>query len=194
MIFVSSLMPVLCRWLLCAGLVLVLTQCGPPAPPPPPPRAQLVMYQWYDTGGPGEFAMRIRLSTQMVEFRRGDRPVGWSFVATGREGHATRPGKYRITERVVDKISNRYGWLEDSMGEIVQPSARFDAPVPPGLRYVPAPMPFWMRLTDYGIGLHGGVIPEPGRPASHGCIRLPNELAPRVYAATRIGTPVEIVP
>ena len=53
-------------------------------------------------------------------------------------------------------------------------------------------MPFWMRLTGYGIGMHAGIIPEPGQPASHGCIRLPHNIAPLLFHAVKVGTPVTI--
>lgn len=188
------------RWIKPARLLLsiwlgamALHSCAPPPPPPPPPRAQQVLYEWHDTGGPGQISMHINLTSQIATIYCGGQEVGWCYVATGREGHATRPGNYRITELVVDKISNRWGWHENEFGEIVNPSARFDQPVPPGLRYVPAPMPYWMRLTDYGIGLHGGIIPNPGSPASAGCIRLPKDFAPVLYQKVRIGTPVTIV-
>ena len=58
--------------------------------------------------------------------------------------------------------------------------------------YVPAPMPYWMRLTSYGIGMHGGLIPEPGKPASHGCIRMPKEFVPILFDSVVVGTPVTI--
>lgn len=137
--------------------------------------------------------MRINLSTQIATIHRGGIEVGWCYVATGRDGHGTRPGSYRVTEKVVDKISNRWGWHEDEFGEVINPSARFDHKLPPGARFVPAPMPYWMRLTDYGIGLHGGIIPNPGSPASAGCIRLPRDFAPVIYDQVRIGTPITIV-
>jgi lipoprotein-anchoring transpeptidase ErfK/SrfK len=56
------------------------------------------------------------------------------------------------------------------------------------IKYDNAPMPFMQRIDDYGIALHAGQLP--GRPASHGCIRLPREFAARLFAATQIGTPV----
>jgi lipoprotein-anchoring transpeptidase ErfK/SrfK len=64
--------------------------------------------------------------------------------------------------------------------------------IPAGCRYVAAPMPHWMRLTSYGIGMHGGIIPQPGEPASHGCIRLPKDFAPVLFDAVKVGTPVKI--
>ena len=134
------------------------------------------------------------LEAQQAVFTRGGREIGWAFVATGKEGNGTKPGTYRITEKIVDKYSNRYGWIEDEWGNKVQPDARYSDPVPPGMVFVPAPMPYWMRLTWYGIGMHAGPIPEPGRPASHGCIRLPHALAPVLYEAVKVGTPVTITP
>ncbi len=60
----------------------------------------------------------------------------------------------------------------------------------PGEVYMPAPMPYWMRLTNYGIGMHVGNIPQPGEPASHGCIRMPEEFVPTLFNKVEVGTPV----
>jgi hypothetical protein len=158
----------------------------------PPLRAQKIMRSWHDDGGPGEVAIRICLPDQVAEFERGGRPIGWSYVATGKEGFGTKPGKYRITEKIVDKYSNRYGWIEDEFGNVIEPDAKASDRVPEGMVYVPAPMPYWMRLTSSGIGMHGGLIPEPGKPASHGCIRLPKRFAPILFDAVDIGTKVTI--
>ena len=46
-------------------------------------------------------------------------------------------------------------------------------------------MPYMLRLTWQGVALHGGHLP--GYPASHGCIRLPHEFAPRVFETVRLG-------
>jgi hypothetical protein len=48
------------------------------------------------------------------------------------------------------------------------------------------------RITWSGIALHGGVLP--GRPASHGCIRLPFAFAERLFGATAIGMRVIVAP
>jgi lipoprotein-anchoring transpeptidase ErfK/SrfK len=157
-------------------------------------RAEPVLYEWHDDFGPGDVAIRLDLSEQRAYFRRGERPIGWAVVATGREGYRTPTGTFRITEKVVDKYSNAYGWIEDEFGNVIDSDARPRDPVPPGGVYRPAPMPYWMRLTDWGIGLHAGHIPDPGRPASHGCIRLPEPLAPRLFDVIEIGTRVNIVP
>lgn len=181
----------------CALLVLgifpwSLVSCGISASTQQPLRADRVLYSWYDDGGPGKVCIHISLPDQIAEFERGGRPIGWCYVATGREGYGTKPGYYRITEKIVDKYSNRYGWIEDEFGNVVEPDARYTDRVPEGMVYVPAPMPYWMRLTSYGIGMHGGLIPEPGKPASHGCIRLPKQFVPVLYDSVEVGTPVTI--
>jgi len=177
------LLPCLLPWMVVA--------CAP-AGPPRSTQTRQVLHRWYDDGGPGKVAIRISLPDQIAEFERGGRPIGWCYVATGREGYGTKAGPYRITEKIVDKYSNRYGWIEDEFGNVVEPDAKHTDKVPEGMIYVPAPMPYWMRLTSYGIGMHGGYIPEPGKPASHGCIRLPKEFVPLLFDSVEVGTPVTI--
>jgi lipoprotein-anchoring transpeptidase ErfK/SrfK len=53
-------------------------------------------------------------------------------------------------------------------------------------------MPLYMRLKDDGTGMHVGPIPRPGRPASHGCIRMPRTMAEHFFSNVSIGTPVTI--
>jgi hypothetical protein len=181
--------------LVATGVMLMMVSCAVDSrsvTSVPVRKAERVMYRWYDDGGSGSVAIRISLSDQIAEFTRGGRDIGWSYVATGKESHGTKPGSYKITEKIVDKYSNRYGWFEDEWGNVTNPDAKYNDRVPPGERYVPAPMPYWMRLTSYGIGMHGGMIPEPGKPASHGCIRLPKDFVPQLYSAVVVGTPVTI--
>jgi lipoprotein-anchoring transpeptidase ErfK/SrfK len=40
--------------------------------------------------------------------------------------------------------------------------------------------------------MHVGILP--GYPASHGCVRMPEEAARQIYAKVQVGTPVMIVP
>jgi hypothetical protein len=56
--------------------------------------------------------------------------------------------------------------------------------------YSAAPMPYMQRITWSGIALHAGVVP--GHPASHGCIRLKNDFAARLWHLTKRGTRVII--
>jgi lipoprotein-anchoring transpeptidase ErfK/SrfK len=170
---------------------LSLVSCSV-APPPPPAKAGRVMYQWYDHGGTEAVSISIDLSDQIATVRRGDREIGWGYVATGKEGRSTSPGSYKIMEKIVDKHSNRYGWIENEYGEVTDDDASPGDPLQPGERYMPAPMPYWMRLTNYGVGMHVGHIPQPGEPASHGCIRMPKDFVPTLFEKVKVGTPVKI--
>jgi lipoprotein-anchoring transpeptidase ErfK/SrfK len=191
------------KWLIAATGAAAISSCAPTsrhvaqtpvafatAPPSSPERT---LYEWYDDGGPGEVAIRISLSGQMATITRGGREIGWSYVTTGRPGQGTPSGSFTITEKTVDKYSNRWGTIVDAYGNTVNTSARNDAPRAAGERWVAAPMPYWMRLTSSGIGMHAGPIPRPGTPVSAGCIRFPRGVAPRIFDAVRIGTRVTIV-
>src|ERR1700740_3099823 len=41
------------------------------------------------------------------------------------------------------------------------------------------------------LGMHGGFLP--GYPASHGCVRMPHDLAAEFFARVEVGTPVEVI-
>ena len=56
--------------------------------------------------------------------------------------------------------------------------------------YSGAPMPYMHRITQSGVALHAGVLP--GYPASHGCIRLTNDFAIRLWHLTKRGARVII--
>src|SRR6185436_7233221 len=58
--------------------------------------------------------------------------------------------------------------------------------------YSGAPMPFMQRITWSGVAMHEGVLP--GRPASHGCIRLTHAFASELWGMTRMGVRVIVTP
>jgi lipoprotein-anchoring transpeptidase ErfK/SrfK len=153
------------------------------------------LFVWHGSGQSGSIYVTIDLSQQKAYVFRNSQNIGWSYVASGRSGHSTPTGTFRISEKIVDKRSNLYGSIVDSRGNIVRSDATAGVHrVPSGCRFVGAQMPYWMRLTGGGVGMHSGFIPNPGFPASHGCIRLPYEMAARIYSVAPPGTPVTIVP
>lgn len=112
-------------------------------------------------------------------------------VATGKSTHPTPTGSYNIRSKEKDYHSNLYGKITDATGAVVVADADTRVnQVPEGGKFEGATMPYWMRLTDSGVGLHVGYVP--GRPASHGCVRLKNDTAKTLFELTRIGTPVVI--
>lgn len=113
-------------------------------------------------------------------------------VSTGQSKYPTPTGTFRVTEKIRDKRSNLYGKIYNAEGGLVNGDAdtRVDE-VPEGGKYVGASMPYWMRLTGGGIGMHQGKVPR--RAASHGCIRTHSSAVSTVYDKVRVGTTVNIV-
>ena len=86
-------------------------------------------------------------------------------VSSGQKGRETPAGIFSIIQKNAEHYSNLY---DDAY------------------------MPHMQRITWSGIALHGGVLP--GRPASHGCVRMPYEFAAELFDATRVGMRVIIAP
>ncbi len=141
----------------------------------------------------GKPSMVINLTEQRAYFYQGDRLAGVGLVATGKENYGTPPGNFNVMEKIVDKSSNLYGWMYDANGNVINYDAdsRTDVP-PPGGYFDGAKMPYWMRLTSGGVGMHEGPIPVPGQPASHGCIRVSKTVIRDFFAAAEVGMPVAI--
>lgn len=112
-------------------------------------------------------------------------------VATGKASHPTPAGHFSILEKRRVYASNLYGKIVAADGTVLVADANSRRDVPPaGATFQGAKMPCWMRLTNSGVGMHIGYVP--GRPASHGCIRLKADAATQIFDIVRIGTPVVI--
>lgn len=136
----------------------------------------------------------IDVDGQTARFFQDGEQIGWSTVATGVADFPTPTGQFEVIEKVSDKRSNLYGRIYNSSGKVINWDARAGRDrVPDGGRFAGAKMPYFLRLTYDGVGLHAGSIPNPGEPASHGCIRLPKEVAPVLFRHISYGTPVTIV-
>ncbi|HEU5067020.1 MAG TPA: L,D-transpeptidase family protein, partial [Sphingomicrobium sp.] len=88
---------------------------------------------------------------------------GVATVSTGRKGKETPLGFWKVMLKKVKGYSRKY---DD------------------------APMPYMQMYDPKGIAFHAG--PNPGYPASHGCVRLPLKFAEKLYGLTQIGTKVTI--
>jgi lipoprotein-anchoring transpeptidase ErfK/SrfK len=136
--------------------------------------------------------MEISLSENTLRGFQGDKEVVSTLVSTGREGYETKPGNYSVIAKDPEHHSNLYGSFCKANGAIVNNMAESDQSIPSGLHYQAAPMPWYLRLTDAGLGLHAGFVT--GYPVSHGCIRLPPTFAQDLFPLVPVGTPVKIVP
>lgn len=121
-------------------------------------------YFWHpELASSGPMVIVISLDEQRIYVYRNGLAVGASRISSGRAGYETPTGVYTILQKAREHRSNLY---DD------------------------APMPYMQRLTWDGVALHAGVLP--GRPASHGCVRLPLPFAERLFAASERGTVVVV--
>ncbi len=138
-------------------------------------------------------SVKIDLSSQRGFLMVGNEIAMDYRVSTGSAQHKTPTGNFRITEKIKDKRSNLYGTIYNASGSVAKSGADSRKhKVPPGGKFVGAPMLYWMRLTGDGIGMHKGNVNR--RYASHGCIRTHYSVVSTVFSKTRVGTPVTIVP
>ncbi len=180
--------------LLSLALVALLVGCrsAPPPPPPPPSRPAKGLWEWRADGKPIT-GLRVSVDEQLLRIYSGTEEVGVSYIASGLRSFPTPIGEFRVLEKVADKVSNLYGKSYDAQGKLVNSDFKQGRDLlPPGGRFEPAKMTYFLRLSNDGLGLHVGPIPSPGRRASHGCIRMPQSFAAKLFRATALGTPVSI--
>lgn len=111
----------------------------------------------------GPLQIIISIVDQRVSLFDNGTLIARSSVSTGMEGHPTPLGVFSVI--------SKQRWHRSNI-------------------YSAAPMPYMQRITWSGIALHAGVVP--GHPASHGCIRLKNDFAVRLWHLTKRGTRVII--
>jgi lipoprotein-anchoring transpeptidase ErfK/SrfK len=131
----------------------------------------------------------INLSEQRAYLIEGGKISLISPIASGRPGWPTPTGHFSVIAKDVDHRSQSFGSILDGSGRIATSNATPSTYVPPGFRYRPAPMPYYMEFSQ-AIGMHAGFLP--GYPASHGCVRMPRDLAARFFERVRMRTPVTV--
>lgn len=137
--------------------------------------------------------LMVSLSTQRAILYAGSDVAMDYPIASGKRTFPTPPGDYKIMEKVRrEKRSNLYGKIYDAEGKVFKTDAEFGKDeIPEGGNFKGASMPYWLRLSWDGIGMHQGQVPR--RPASHGCVRMPSSVASTIFSKTGVGTPVSIV-
>src|SRR4029077_17758228 len=111
----------------------------------------------------GPLQIIISIADQQISLYDNGALIARSSVSTGVQGHPTPLGIFSVISKERWHRSNIYSG---------------------------APMPYMQRIPWSGIALHAGVLP--GRPASHGCIRLTNDFAIRLWHLAKRGTRVII--
>jgi lipoprotein-anchoring transpeptidase ErfK/SrfK len=135
------------------------------------------------------FRVEIDLQQQRAYLIRGRQVVMESPISSGRYGHLTETGSFKVIEKELNHHSSIYGKIVDAYGRTVVADADVDMKVPRGGRFIPAPMRYFMRFHG-ADGMHSGYLP--GYPASHGCVRMPEQLAVAFFNAVEVGTPVRV--
>lgn len=112
----------------------------------------------------GPLVITVSIEKQRVKVYDSNGLFAEAAVSTGTRSHPTPSGVFSIIQKNKHHVSNLYN----------------------------ASMPYMQRITWSGVAMHTG--PLPGYAASHGCIRLPNEFAARLWTWTKMGTRVIVAP
>jgi lipoprotein-anchoring transpeptidase ErfK/SrfK len=133
----------------------------------------------------------ISLGKQRAYLMVGDQIYIDTPISSGKRGHETPSGSKHVLEKDPDHHSSIYGDFVDRGGRVVRSgvSTQIDS-APSGTHYVGASMKWFCRLTESGVGMHVGILP--GYAASHGCVRLPSDIAKLIYDKVKVGTPAVI--
>jgi hypothetical protein len=99
-------------------------------------------------------------------------------------------GNFCIFNKDINHLSRSFGSVVDAYGRVVSSSATPSTYLPRGGHDRPAPMPYFMEFSPV-VGMHAGYLP--GYPASHGCVRMPRDLAALFFQRVQIETPVTVV-
>jgi len=109
------------------------------------------------------YRILVDLSAQKIVLYKVEHPLVSGRISTGRKGYDTPPGEYLVTDKEATRRSSLYK----------------------------VSMPYFLRLSFSEYGIHQGF--NPGRRASHGCIRVGEEkVAKQIYSVTPIGTLVTV--
>lgn len=138
----------------------------------------------------------ISLTKQRAYLKVGEEIGIDSPISSGKRAGMTPKGSFMVVEKDADHRSSLYGDFVNRQGQVVRAgvSTKIDS-APSGTSYRGASMRWFMRFGESpgshrAEGMHTGFLP--GYPASHGCVRLPDEIAKMIYEKVSIGTPVTI--
>ncbi|MCB1377304.1 MAG: L,D-transpeptidase family protein [Alphaproteobacteria bacterium] len=121
-------------------------------------------FNWFPERSPGgPLLIIVSIPDQLVHVYRNGIRIAASTCSTGKPGHSTPTGVFKILQKDKHHRSSTYN---------------------------NAPMPNMNRLTWSGVALHAGNLP--GYPASHGCVRLPLKFSELLFGITKLGMTVVI--
>lgn len=110
-------------------------------------------------------------------------------ICSGRVGGSETPkGRFRVTEKIREHRSNRYGvFMSKDGSRVVERGVSADDMPPEGAVFEGADMPYWMRFNG-PIGMHVGKVRRDSD--SHGCVRIPEEACSILFEKLEVGSRV----
>ncbi len=150
----------------------------------------LAAYHAYDRPtklpkNPSNVRVKVSLSKQRTYVMEGSEVLLAMPVCVGAPGSPTPTGSFTIYNKEEKKRANTHGYAYN--GSNVTKTMLANKPA--GWSFKGTPMPYWCEFkADYGF--HAGWLKH--QPASHGCIRMHENLAVKFYRLVKIGTPVNI--
>jgi len=169
---------------LAAGLVSCATQTNSGG-------GGLAAYEAYDRpaslpNNPSEVRVKVSLANQMTYVMEGDKALFVMPVSVGTSSTPTPKGNFRLTNREHYHRANTHGFAYS--GNNIRKT--YLSKKPAGWSFKGTPMPYWSGFQGEVYGFHTGWMKH--APCTHGCIRMHENLAPKFYRLTKIGTPVSI--
>ena len=149
-----------------------------------------------DQGTHDNLSVYISLGKQRAYLKVGDEVGIDTPISTGKNAGMTPKGHFLVVQKDPDHRSSLYGAFVNKSDMIVRAgvSTKIDS-APSGTHFKGASMKWFMRFgetqqSQRAEGMHTGILP--GYPASHGCVRLPEQIAKLIYDKVSVGTPVTI--
>jgi hypothetical protein len=152
--------------------------------------SSLAAYQAYDRptklpSNPRNVRVKVSLSKQRTYVMEGSEILLAMPVTVGAPGSTTPSGNFTIFIKDQYHRANTHGYAYSGN----QVKQTYLAKRPAGWSFKGTPMPYWCEFKP-NYGFHTGWLKH--HPASHGCIRMHENLSPKFFRLVSNGTPVNI--
>lgn len=150
----------------------------------------IVSYRAYDRpaklpNDPAAVEVKVSLSRQRVYVKEGERFLLIMPVTVGKAETPTPTGTFQIYKKIKKHRGSKHGYA--SRGGEVKFTSRKNKPA--GWDFVGEPLPYWCEFRP-NLAFHTGWVKH--SPASNGCIRMHENVAPKFFRLVSEGTRVNI--
>jgi len=153
---------------------------------------QMAKYRAYDRPASlptnqNNVKVKVSLSKQIAYVMEGSKPLLVMPVSIGKPDRPTPTGNFKFYFKDADRRAVTHGYATTPEGNIVGWSSK--QPAPAGSTKIGTSMPYWCEFKS-AYGFHTGWLKD--APASLGCIRMHENIAPKFYRIIKVGTPLNI--